>query len=309
MTFNGNGRATATPRNIEALVRWCYQDELPKDELSADHIGSSLGSWAFQLGIGSVTSFAPQRYGGLGAPHPDSRRIAAAVEALPDATIDWAQEGEAILGELIALCEPRSNGANGAGRSTTRISWAYPRSTREGREERGRRHVEQLEPPRDVLLVRSLRTAALVAMHAQMGTRPRWADDVPRAYSVPAPRGPGVTVIGECKGRNRYSCGSYCPLSWDPSPIAIAEARADYLAWWRGLQTLAQTLELTAFIALPPAAPEMPWRTEETPSTVRPELWPKEHAMLPLRPKRETAGTVTIKRARQSARPGRKRWA
>jgi hypothetical protein len=47
-----------------------------------------------------------------------------------------------------------------------------------------------------------------------------------------------------CEGRNRYSWGSYCPLRWEPSPIDIALARAEYAAWHRGLATLADTLQL-----------------------------------------------------------------
>ena len=68
-------------------------------------------------------------------------------------------------------------------------------------------------------------------------------------------------LVGECKGRNWYSTGSYCPLRWEPCPITIAEARADYLAWWRGLDQLARSLagQLEKFHPLRPGTSEMPW--------------------------------------------------
>ena len=90
-------------------------------------------------------------------------------------------------------------------------------------------------------MVRSLRTSALVTMHAMMGTRPDWKSEHPHPLPVAATKGPGPKIFGECRRKNWYSDGSYCPLRWWPSPISIAEARADYIAWWRGLVQLAGT--------------------------------------------------------------------
>jgi len=173
------------------------------------------------------------------------------VELLPDAEIDWQDEVLAILGDLVALVDPRPRITTREFRKTN-VSW---------NSRRGTKVQVELEPPRDVLLVRTLPTAALVIAHAKMGTRPDWVPEAPRPRMVPALKGNGPAIIGERRGRNWYSTGSCCPLVWEPSPIAIAQLRADYLAWWRGLRTLSHQLlfELERYNPLPPAAPEMPW--------------------------------------------------
>jgi hypothetical protein len=140
------------------------------------------------------------------------------------------------------------------------VSWKCPRPIKVA-----------VAPPRFISGYGSfLRPAALVTMHARMGTRPQWFDDQPIPLPVPAARGPRAKVIGECWAKNAYSTGSYCPLEWSPSPVSIAEDRADYLAWWRALNSLPQILNpvLTGHVVLPPAAPEFPWRNPQPPPTV-----------------------------------------
>jgi len=247
------------PRDIEQLLRWAYRDELAKRVTSsAEGLWDRLADWRF-LGTGAVDlgTHGPQRYD-LGMPHPDAVTIEKAVGQLPDAVIDWDREAPSVLGDLLALADPRKkNNAPAASavrmaRCSTTVGW---------RSRRGTQVRVELEPPRTVVLVRSLRTAALVTQHAHMGTRPDWMPELPRPRHVPAARGSGPAIVGECRGRNWYSTGSYCPLSYEPSPISIAEARADYLAWWRGLDALAQLLayRLEKFLPLRPAAFEMPW--------------------------------------------------
>lgn len=144
---------------------------------------------------------------------------------------------------------------------------------------------------RDAIMVRSLRTAALVVMHAKMGTRPDWYGETPQPQQTLARRGPGVELVGRCKGKNLYSAGSYCPLRWEPAPLEIAEGRADYAAWWRGLEILSQTLVLRDHDVLPPSCPADPWRTAEPVSAVH--VVGSEVARgpkLPLKPQRERAG-------------------
>src|SRR5262249_45759542 len=159
------------------------------------------------------------------------------------------------LGWMLALCDPTKKlNAPATPARATRASW-HNRS--------GERVVVELDRPRDIILVRSLRSSALVTMHASMGTRPDWIDEPLKCYPTPATHGGGARIIGECIGRHRYIEGSYCPLRWEPSPLSIAEARADYIAWWRGLDELVWRLanKLTRFLATPPRAPRLPWHT------------------------------------------------
>lgn len=234
--------------DIEQLLRWAYRDELLKRTTSsAEAVWEAISeSWY----TGPIDSpGGAQRYD-HGAPHPDAVTIERAVAALPDATIDWEIEAEHILGHLIALVEPRAAAVLPA-RRPTHASW--PAQGGAGRT--GRR----LAPPREVVMVRSLRTAALVTMHAKMGTRPKYWDEHPHPEPVPATRGPNVLVVGMALRKGYYSPGSYCPVRWWPSPLTIAEARADYLAWWRGLERLVAQLQLAKHRATGPAALQYPW--------------------------------------------------
>jgi hypothetical protein len=234
--------------DIERLLQWAYRDELSKRATS-----SAEAIWEHVADVGrygiAERPSGSQRYD-HGAPHRDALIIEHAVARLPDAVIDWEEDAERVLGHLTALVEPRSAPAEPAARET-RVSW----STRSGA-----RKSAQLEAPREVILVRTLRTGALVTMHARMGTRPDWREEHPQVEPVPAPRGPHALVVGYAVRKGWYSEGSYCPVRWYPSPIAIAEARADYLCWWRGLARLAEELVLSEHAVTSPQAPETPWR-------------------------------------------------
>jgi hypothetical protein len=270
------------PVEIEKLLQWAYREELPKKQTS-----SAEGIWKRVMDFGNRGGIDPghgaaQRYPHFGLPHEDAGRIETAVGNLEDRAIDWKQDAEAILGHLIALTEPRNT--KPAGRIT---GWYYA----------DRKPVSvEFEPPRQVIMVRSLRVNALVTTHAKMGTRPDWREEPPIPLPVPAKTGPNAAIVGDCWGKNLYAEGSYCPLRWSPSPIAIAQIRADYLAWWRGLRQLAQSLDLAEHEALAPSAPEMPWRDSETLPTVRTELWPRKMTPLPLKPARKLAGPAEKRR-------------
>ncbi len=237
---------------IEALLRWAYRDELSKRFTS-----SAEGIWDNIRDIGTLGGTVPdmgagtaQRYD-VGLPDRDAIRIEEAVSRLPDQAIDWHTEAETILGVLTPLLEVKTNPRPPLPqRGASQASW---------RTKRGHLMEVMVDPPRQVILVRSLRTSALVTMHAVMGTRPDWRSEPPQPVPVPAAHGPNPAIVGECRGRNWYSTGTYCPLKWWPSPITIAEARADYLAWWRGLNMLLG-VQLERFTPTPPAAVEMPWR-------------------------------------------------
>jgi hypothetical protein len=99
-----------------------------------------------------------------------------------------------------------------------------------------------------------------------------------------------MPIIGECRGKNLYTIGSYCPLPWTPSPVSIIQARAGYLAWWRGLRMLSEVLQLLNHDALPPSAPQAPWRDgSEPPPITLPDGGRKPTKVLPLKPQRPIA--------------------
>jgi hypothetical protein len=238
--------------DIERLLTWAYREELVKRTTSsAEALWGRLGEWQ-SLGVAyDLDRSVPQRYD-LGVPDPDAELIEREAGQLKDAHVDWEREGWARLGSVAALIHPVTKQNAPAATRRAMASWSN---------RRGVKVRVEVEPPRQVLLVRSQRTAALVIMHANIGTRPNWVNEQARPYPVPAERGTNPKIVGECRGRHRYVVGSYCPLRWEPSPIWIAEQRAEYLAWWRGLDTLALMLgdRLARFFPTRPAAPEMPW--------------------------------------------------
>jgi hypothetical protein len=251
--------------DIEKLLVWAYRDELSKL-----HSSSAEGIWdlindASTLGVVATSGEGAAQRYDFGLPDADAQEIAAAVASLGDLIIDWDASREAIMGDLAPLLLQR-----------------------------------------DVLMVRPLRTAALVTMHAKMNSRPDWHEETPRPYMVPAIKGPHrPAIVGECRGANFYSTGSYCPLRWAPSPITIALVRAEYAAWHRGLCTLADTLSLDRYEALPPAAPAQPWDGGDAQAARQPRVYAvgERHGLkLPLKPSRPLTGAPPRRRRRGEVR-------
>lgn len=263
------------------MLRWAYLDELSKRQTSA-----AEGIWDRLAQYGSLGGINPdeshfagggaQRYAQFGLPHADAEEIERAVAALGRISIE--QDFDIIVGELRALVSVNDLAPRPRGHVEGRTAGA------------GYYDKEGMPPqlrPRDVLLVSTINVSVLVITHAIMGTRPRWKSGMPRPYQIPGRRGP--LLVGECRGKNLYSAGSYCPLRWAPSPVEIVLGRADYHLWHRALRSLAQTLNLTQHEALPPAAPGAPWLAEEKKRAV----WSYAVATpkpLPLRPQRKKAG-------------------
>lgn len=220
-----------------------------RDELAKRHTSSAEGIWDRIDDMGWLGGIDPTRTTpqryDFGLPDPDAEAIERAVGCLQDVIIDWAASAEAIMGDLAPILNTRHH-----------------------------------------LLARPFRTAALVTMHAKMDARPDWDEGEPRPYPVMAPRGRNRPhIVGECRGHNHYTAGSYCPLKWDPPATGIALARAEYAVWHRGLCTLAAELELTRFQALPPTAPQQPWCEAATPARIF-AVGEHPRRTLPLRPER-----------------------
>lgn len=248
-----------TEIDIETLLHWAFRDELSKRRTSsAEGIWDRIQEDGQRGGIDPGHG-AAQRYSHFGLPDPDAELIEKAIGALDDTVIDWAQSFDAIAAELSGLISvneiskpesrPRTPQANWGDAGTRALkSWWGPEGAKPERDR-----------PRDVLMVGGLRTAALVTMHAIKATRPDWNEEPPRPVPTPAARGPNAMVFGECKGKNLYSLGAYCPLKWSPSPLSIVSSRAEYVAWHHGLVQLAASLQLAKFMALPPKTSGTPW--------------------------------------------------
>lgn len=284
-----------TEKDIEDLLRWAYIEELSKRQLSAaEGIWESIQDYANHGGIDSGRG-AAQRYAHFGLPDPDAERIEKAVSELADTVIDWQQHFHAIAGDLAGLVSINDLSPADRGRK---------REPEYGWDEAGQRAlkaffgdkgaVPYVVPPRDVLMVGGIKTGALIVMHAIRGDRPDWREEHPEPQMTPAYKGPHAMIVGECRGKNLYSLGSYCPLTWSPSPLSIITARADYFAWHGALVQLAASLDLEKFKALPPAAPRLPWiENDEWQSRVLPVVngYPlAKWGTLPLKPARPRAG-------------------
>ncbi len=269
---------------IQALLEWTFRTELPKRQISsAEGIWRDVAIGA--AGIGGDGGSA-QRYPHHGLPHDDALLIEAAVAGLPMWMCDWSESLPDIMGDLAGLLTVNDLRREQEERGRiTQSSWPAKAYAKAG----GR--AQATNTPRDVILVGSIDIEALVVSHARQGTRPDWCAGGPTCHSTPSRNDPSRAMItGECRGRNLYATGSCCPLSWRPSPLTIATARADYLAWWRGLVMLADTLELNEHAALPPAAPQLPWFDAEPSVSLYGQRSPPKMRTLPLKPQRKTAG-------------------
>jgi hypothetical protein len=283
---------------IQALLEWTFRTELPKRQIS-----SAEGIWC-DIAIGAAglggDGSASQRYPHHGLPHDDAILVEQTVAELPMWMCDWSESLPAIMGDLAGLLTVndlhREQEARGR---ITQSSW--PAKTYSKTE----RRAQAVNKPRDAILAGSVDMGALVVSCARQGRRPAWHPSALTCHPTPSLRDPSRSmIIGECRGRNLYSTGTYCPLTWRPSPIAIATARADYLAWWRGLATLAETLELNEHTVLPPAAPQLPWfdaEPEFSPLYGPPS--PPKMPTLPLKPQRKTAGPTRAQAEDVQRRP------
>lgn len=239
---------------IQKALNWAYLDELSKKYTSA-----AEGNWIAiaeygQRGGIDVGQSAAQRYAHHGLPDPDALKLEAAVNALPDVMLDWAKELPILGPELSGLVTVNDFSRRSAvePKKATKVGWT---------DVTGKWRTATTQP-RDVLMLGAIRTSALVTMHARRGSTPDWREDEPRPYQVRADKGPNAKVIGNCEGKNRYSLGAYCPLQWEPRPVSVLQARADYLVWWRALGTLAATVKLDRMALQFPAAANAPWLTD-----------------------------------------------
>jgi hypothetical protein len=291
--------AAKVEMDIEMLLRWAYRDELSKRAVSAaEGIWDRIQDNQHHGGIDRTHHGAGQRYAHFGLPDPDAERIERAVTTLDEQIIDWPQSIDAIAGDLGGLITINDVAPSTAPKRVPRAGWgkAGDRALK-GMFGPGAERPTR-DRPRDVIMVAGIRTDVLVAMHAIKGTRPDWHEEQPQPKRIQADRGTHAKIVGECRGKDLYTAGSYCPLRYDPSPLSVVHSRADYAAWHRGLLVLSETLVLEKFVALAPKAPATPWFDGEAPEPVS-RIIPvvpngrnsvDAYGTLPLKPQRERAG-------------------
>jgi hypothetical protein len=271
-----------TAKDIELLLQWTYLDELPKRKTSsAEGIWDRLSQYGSLGGINPDPGHgAAQRYPHFGLPHKDAELIEVAVNALPDTVIDWQQHFELIAGDLVPLVS--INDMKGINSQRVGVARAIFGTAADGRGV-----TASADKPRDLILVNSIKTEALVYTHAVKGTRPGgWRTGDMRPVPTLAERGGHTKIIGVCKGKNSYTSGSYCPLRWEPSPLKIVMARANYFAWHQALQKLSESLNLQEHIASPPSAKSAPWIEGDNSAALFTQP-PDRSSPLPLKPVRD----------------------
>ncbi|WP_315728795.1 hypothetical protein [Bradyrhizobium sp. SZCCHNS2015] len=243
-----------TKRDIEKLVQWAMREELPKGRpVSASPW--DLVAQVARLGVRVQTSGPVDGFGFVpGSPHEDALVISEAIDDLPgDVPFEHRADVEVLFGEWL----PISGDAV------------------------------------DVIMRSTFDQRSLLISHAVQGTRPKWAFEQPVPYQIKTPfrdangslrerpRVVGFDDAGDLvdlapnRGRKAMREGLYSlyleprsPLVWgDPSPIHIAECRAEYLAYHLALCSLAERLagKLADFDPLPPAIRPLPWITGQTP--------------------------------------------
>ena len=288
--------------DVEMLLQWAYRDELPKQQLSA----SAESNWErAETGMGGLDEnhHAMQRYAHIGLPHQDAVEIARIVDHLPAIEIDWGMWRAPRPLEIKAAVADNEFG----GSRTGKITKIRPGSFRGG--ELPAPYTGDLDGILDraaLLDVPMRHPCAMVSMHARMASRPPWRRMAPQPIWTVPERGKAPMVVGECRGRNLYLEGSYCPVSYTPSPVDIVLQRAEYLIWHHALGLVCESLDrvtwLADHVALRAEAPREPWRNGEAKKVILTVGTKKPLARLPLRPDRARAGKNTKPRIGSAVR-------
>ncbi|MDT4737220.1 hypothetical protein [Bradyrhizobium sp. WYCCWR 12699] len=236
--------------DVEKLVQWAVREELPKGRPVLADIGFAIGRSPIRPGsiarsLGRTPTIDIRSMGYVpGEPCADARRVADAIGRL-DTEVRLSGRSEALrlfgeLGNIVA------------------------------------------DDALIAILSSTFNPQAIVVSNAAQGKRPNWRFDPPKPHQrfVPTAGRPrplvyGIDTAGDLielkrnEGRARKRDGEYAialsprsPLEWcDPSPLAVAEARAEYVAWYRAMSTLALGLagKLDAFEPTRPTVAAMPW--------------------------------------------------
>jgi len=235
--------------DIEDVLRWAFTDELPKrreddGSLRMREFPSVCPMFAMAQHGGRIENFTrePGFPAAMGEPHPDALIVEAAVLALS------------------RFHEHRFDGDLG-------LAPDLPA----GQDEQG------------PMAYAMSRLVDLVRIKARLGARPTFKASPEPAAVIDKQGRPLVMILRTtmktdaegrlrphhveekvgAEGKDRYPRGAYCVLEWD-EPKSILMERAEYAAWWAGLDVLAHKLsgKLASIAVLPPAAAQRPWTGE-----------------------------------------------
>jgi hypothetical protein len=234
--------------DIEKLLQWAMREELPKGQAIGASSWDIVSQYA-ALGVRVDVSHCGDGLGFLaGEPHPDAIIVADAVRKLDeDARFNDRVEVLPLFGDFAAI----------AGNAV------------------------------DAILSASFNQQAIVISKAMQSSRPKWEFELPvpcqmffealnarrelRTYPIVhgLDAGGDLVMMKKNRGRAFKRDGEYnltasprSPLEWcDPSPLSIADARAEYVAWYLALVSLVDTLrgKLADHEAVRPSAAMMPW--------------------------------------------------
>lgn len=191
-----------------------------RDELPKREIGGLTGWEADILVLGTRIDKSHDEPGfpvSLGAPHNDALLLDHAVRSLDPVTVKWPSARGILMGDLALWLGDRD--------PMVSAMKDYP--------------------------------AALVAMHAKMGSRPQW--DMGSTSVRPVLGKNHKPVIDGITAGRRYGEGATCRLRLEPPPQEIASARFEYFVWRAAMVSLAESCKLQEHEARHPAAPATPW--------------------------------------------------
>lgn len=254
--------------DIEALLRWAFVDELPKEASSSTLTGIGyVSAWGGIERYGELLTMidAPaNRWGvvpsGAGSdPHPDAVAIGDAVRRLDDIEVAPPEGWD----PLCDLATP-DLGAQGLAMLRACAAGAYERITTLDAD--GRTRVVRFG------------LFDLVRRCAILGRPPAWEADAPRVVSIKGDRGrerwfrratltgaDGIPYEVELDGydarRKRPHPDAYRKFRLEPDPLDAAVARAEYEVWHAALALLVVDLDgrLADHRATGPARAERPW--------------------------------------------------
>lgn len=221
--------------DIEQLLTWAFREELPKRRDGDDGMPREYRSISPMFAMaalgGRVENFSrePGFPLAMGDPHPDALIVEEAVKGLAR----FAEHRfEGSLGLLTNLSQNLDEHAAMTGAMGQIVE--------------------------------------LVRIKARLGGRPSFAA-CPLPAAVVDGRGRPLVMIKRgdkeepcsAEGKDRYPRGAYCQLHWD-NPTSILIERAQYAAWWAGIDLLAHELagKLETIGVLPPSAAQRPWTGE-----------------------------------------------
>jgi hypothetical protein len=290
--------------DIEKLVQWAVRDELPKGRAVSADIGSIVIRPPQRAGSMSAALDRPRSDDGFGfvpgAPHEDALVVSEAIRALAtEARFDNLDDAMALFGDLAAIAGDAAASIMAAsfdprslvickGAQSMRPQWEFPQPIPR----------QMWTPFRDS--AGALRERPLV--HGDDADGDAIAQTPNRGYRPP-------------KAIYDWNVNARSPLDWwRPSLITIGHARAEYVAWYGALVSLARDLagRLVEYEAIPPALMPAPWITGQTPSSrVLDDGMPPGilKVKLTLAPKRRAPGKPIESKIEAQMREGRAAWA